>query len=86
MHQSGWKYDILNAATPKVNSPRSTKEKKDLNPLLSCVRLIAAHIRMGSFFFVFLGGSHEARQKSSVKPQGLGFQGVFWFFAGSGFC
>jgi len=28
MHQPGWKYDILNAATPKVNSPRSTKETK----------------------------------------------------------
>ncbi len=37
MHQPGWKYDILNAATPKVNSPRSTKEKKTLNPVLSCV-------------------------------------------------
>ncbi len=68
MHQPGWKHDILNAATPKVNSPRSTKEKKTLNPLLCCVSLIAAHIRMGSFFFVFLGGSHEARRKSSVKP------------------
>jgi hypothetical protein len=32
MHQPGWKYDILNAATPKVNSPRSTKEKKNPEP------------------------------------------------------
>jgi hypothetical protein len=28
MPQPGWKYNILNAASPKVNSPRSTKGKK----------------------------------------------------------
>ncbi len=28
MHQPGWKYDILNAATPKVKSPRSIYQRK----------------------------------------------------------
>ncbi len=55
MHQPGWKYDILNAATPKVNSPRSTKEKKNPKPSSQLCKLDCCSHTDGIILFRLLG-------------------------------
>jgi len=55
MHQPGWKYDILNAATPKVNSPRSTKEKRNPKPSSQLCKLDCCSHTDGIILFRLLG-------------------------------